>query len=216
MLKAIVFDYGKVLTLAPTDEDWGRIASVFGVTAEALQGPYWRLREDYDRAVYNALSYWETVAQQLGTSVANAQVEQLVELDNTQWTRENPEMLDFAWRSQKAGLKIGILSNMQSDMLGAMRKKLAWLDRFDVQMYTCEIGTIKPEPKSYHMTLKALGVEPAESVFFDDKQVNVDGALAVGMHAVLFEGAMSTVYDAVERLRADLDGLKTQPSETAS
>jgi putative hydrolase of the HAD superfamily len=167
---------------------------------EALQRPYWGLREDYDRAVYNGASYWRTVGEQLGKTVANGQIEHLIALDNAQWTKENPEMLEFAWRAQQAGLKIGILSNMQSDMLAAMRKKLAWLDRFDVQMYTCEIGTIKPEPKSYHMTLKALGVEPAEALFFDDKQVNVDGAQAVGMHAALFEGHMETVYDALEKL----------------
>jgi putative hydrolase of the HAD superfamily len=200
MLKAIVFDYGKVLTLPPTPEDWGRIAGVFSVSVEALQKAYWGLREDYDRAVYTGESYWRTVGEQLGKTISGEDVEHLIALDNAQWTKDNPEMLDFAWRAQQAGLKIGILSNMQTDMLAAMRTKLPWLDRFDTQMYTCEIGTIKPEPKSYHMTLKALGVEPGEAVFFDDKQPNVDGAVAVGMHAALFVGNMDTVYDTVEKL----------------
>ena len=204
MLKAIVFDYGKVLTLPPTPEDWGRLASVVGVSADALQHAYWELREDYDRAVYNGESYWKAVAQHLGKSVTSGQAEQLVELDDTQWTRENPEMLDFAWRAQAAGLKIGILSNMQFNMLATMRRKLAWLDRFDAQLYSCEIGNVKPEPESYHKAAHALGVEPQEAVFFDDKQVNIDGALAVGMHAALFAGDMNTVYDAVEKLGTPL------------
>lgn len=204
MLKAIVFDYGKVLTLQPTPEDWGKLAEVVGVSTDALQHAYWGLREDYDRAVYNGESYWKAVAKQLGRTVTREQAVQLVELDDTQWTRENPEMLDFAWRAQGAGLKIGILSNMQFNMLRTMRRKLAWLDRFDAQLYSCEIGKVKPEPESYHKALQALGVEAGESVFFDDKQVNIDGAQAVGMHATLFAGDMNTVYDAVEKLGTPL------------
>ena len=51
-LKAILFDYGKVLSLSPSDDDWARLGAVFGVSAEELQVPYWDLRLDYDRAVY--------------------------------------------------------------------------------------------------------------------------------------------------------------------
>jgi putative hydrolase of the HAD superfamily len=199
-LKAIVFDYGKVLTLPPTQQDWSRLGSVFGVSAEKLQIPYWGLREDYDRAVYTGQSYWFAVAEQLGKTISHADVHRLIAMDNAQWTKENPEMLGFAWRAKASGLKIGILSNMQSDMLTAMRQKLAWLERFDAQIYTCEIGAIKPEPESYQAALAALRVSAGEAIFFDDKQVNIDGALAVGMHAALFEGDMETVYHAVERL----------------
>lgn len=199
-LKAIVFDYGKVLTVPPTPEDWARLASAFGVSAEQLQAPYWSLREDYDRAVYTGPSYWQTAAKQLGKTVAEEDIPRQIELDNTQWTHIHPEMLDFAWRAQEAGLKIGILSNMQGNMLAAMRRKLPWLDRFDAQVYSCEIGAIKPEPAAYHAVLRALGVKPGESLFFDDKQPNIDGARAVGMHAVLFEGNVDTAYTALDRL----------------
>jgi putative hydrolase of the HAD superfamily len=204
MLKAIIFDYGKVLTFPPTAEDWGRLAGVFGVTVEKLQQQYWGLRDKYDRAVFTGDSYWRAVAEHLGKTINAEDVAKLVALDNTQWTNANPEMLDFAWRAKAAGLKIGILSNMQSDMLKAMREKLPWLDRFDHQTYTCEVGAIKPEPESYFIVLHALGVKPGEAIFFDDKQVNIDGALAVGMHAALFAGDMATVFDAVEKLGVSL------------
>ena len=199
-LKAIVFDYGKVLTHPPTDADWARLAGMFGVPVPEFQQPYWGLRDKYDRAVHDGSSYWQAVGAQLGKTLSKDDVAQLISLDNTQWTNANPEMLDFAWRAQDAGLKIGILSNMQHDMLAAMRKKLPWLDRFDAQIYTCEIGAIKPEPPSYHAVLQALGVRSAESIFFDDKPVNIEGALAVGMHAELFEGDVATAYGAIELL----------------
>ncbi len=211
MLKAIIFDYGKVLTFPPTPDDWARLAGVFGVPVEEFQKPYWGLRDKYDRAIYTAESYWHAVAEQLGKPIRQKDVARLTALDNAQWTKANPEMLEFAWQAKSAGLQIAILSNMQKDMLAAMRKKLAWLDRFDKQIYTCEVGAIKPEPESYFIVLHALDVKPGEAIFFDDKQVNIDGARAVGMHAELFEGDVETAYAAVARLGVPLAASNVAP-----
>ncbi|ABF39147.1 HAD-superfamily hydrolase subfamily IA, variant 3 [Candidatus Koribacter versatilis Ellin345] len=203
-LKAIVFDYGMVLSLSPTEDDWSRLASVFNVSVEQFQEPYWDLRLDYDRAVYTGQTYWFAVAEHLGKTISHADVHRLIAFDNEQWTKANPEMLEFAWQAKAAGLKIGILSNMQSDMLHAMRQRLNWLNRFDAQIYTCDIGSVKPEPEAYRAVLAALHVSAGESLFFDDKQPNIDGARAVGMHAELFEGETETAYQAVERLGVPL------------
>ncbi len=92
-LKAIVFDYGKVLSLSPTEADWARIAAVFGVTSGELQAPYWDLRLDYDRAVYTGQTYWFAVAKHLGKQISHADVHRLIAFDNEQWTKANPEML---------------------------------------------------------------------------------------------------------------------------
>jgi putative hydrolase of the HAD superfamily len=205
MLKAIVFDYGKVLSRAPTPADWSSLAAFFGVSVEELQKPYWGLRDNYDRAVATAESYWGNVGAQLGKELSKEDVAQLVAMDNAQWTKENPEMLEFAWRAKEAGLKIGILSNMQFEMLAAMRERLPWLSRFDAQIYTCEVGVIKPEPESYMAILMALDMRAQDAIFFDDKQVNIDGARIVGMHAELFEGNVETAYSAVERLGSPLE-----------
>lgn len=204
MLKAIIFDYGKVLTVPPSAADWARLAAFFGVSVEQFQKPYWGLRDNYDRAVSSADSYWGNVGAQLGKELSKDDVAQLVAMDNAQWTKANPEMLDLAWQAKEAGLKIGILSNMQFDMLAAMRQRLPWLSRFDAQIYTCEVGVIKPEPESYMAVLMALDVRAQDSIFFDDKQVNIDGARAVGMHAALFDGNIEIAYEAVERLGAPL------------
>ena len=203
-LKAILFDYGKVLSLSPTADDWARLGEVFGVSSEQLQEPYWDLRLDYDRAVYTGQTYWFAVAERLGKRISHADVHRLIALDNNQWTTTNPEMLEFAWQAKAAGLKIGILSNMQSDMLAAMKQRLSWLGRFDAQVYTCDIGAVKPEAEAYHAALAALRVSAGECLFFDDKEANVEGARAVGMHATLFEGNTETAYAAVERLGVTL------------
>ena len=54
----------------------------------------------------------------------------------------------------------------------------------------------KPDPAIYRHVLKELGTRPEETLFLDDKPVNVEAARALGILALQFS--------TVERLRADL------------
>jgi len=44
-----------------------------------------------------------------------------------------------------------------------------------------EFGTKKPDPESYRRLLKALGHQPSECWFIDDKKSNVEGAELIGI-----------------------------------
>ena len=54
----------------------------------------------------------------------------------------------------------------------------------------------KPDPAIYHHVLKELGTQPEETLFIDDKAVNIEAAQALGMKAL--------VFTTVEHLRDDL------------
>ena len=67
----------------------------------------------------------------------------------------------------------------------------------------------KPEPAIYRYVLDKLGTAPEETLFLDDRQVNVDAARALGIKGLVFTN--------VDRLRADLiaqglDRTSTAPS----
>lgn len=57
---------------------------------------------------------------------------------------------------------------------------------FDAVAASGDIGYAKPEPEAYEIITERLGVRLDESVFIDDRQEYIDGALAVGMRALLF------------------------------
>jgi len=198
-ITAIIFDYGKVLSLSPTLKQWERMASLFGVDQPTFQEQYWGLRDRYDRDEYDGTGYWRRIAELNGKTLTDAEVEQLIFWDNDQWTNENPEMLDFARRMHARGIHTGILSNMQANMLRFMRHKFAWLDEFDVQMYSCEEGIVKPAVEIYLECCKRLGSTPANTLFLDDKQPNIDGAIKAGLQALLFEGDRKEVEKYLER-----------------
>lgn len=208
-LRAVIFDYGRVLSLPPSDADWAAFAAATGLTLDTLHYRYWEHRDLYDRKEISAAEYWERVTDDI---IEGDRLAELIALDDAQWTRVNPEMLRRARQLSAAGLKTAILSNMQIDMLRVMRTKFDWLDEFDVQMYSCEVGLVKPDREVYLECLQRLDVRPKEALFLDDKQKNTAGAEAVGMHTLLFDGDMSAFDRKLVDLGVELnlDGQKSK------
>jgi putative hydrolase of the HAD superfamily len=197
-LKAVAFDYGKVLSLPPTREQWQTLTTRFAKPLPEFQAIYWKHREEIDRGTLDSVAYWQRVASDCGFQIGEAEARELIEHDNTQWTNENAEMLSLARDLRRAGYKTAILSNMEHRMLAAMRKKLAWLDEFEVQIYSCEIGTVKPEAEIYLECCQQLGCLPHEALFLDDKKVNTEAAKKVGMQSYVFHSAVDPVMQTGE------------------
>ena len=61
----------------------------------------------------------------------------------------------------------------------------------------------KPNAACFHRCLEALGAAPEETVFFDDLQENVDGAIRAGLRA--------HQYVSAERLAETLQGYGVLP-----
>ena len=54
---------------------------------------------------------------------------------------------------------------------------------------SCKMGVRKPDPRIYTRAADALGVDPGDCVFVDDRATNCNGARAVGMRAIEFHDA---------------------------
>ncbi|HWF65871.1 MAG TPA: HAD family phosphatase [Acidobacteriaceae bacterium] len=195
-LRAVVFDYGLVLSGPAVPEARARLLELTGLAPQTFDAHYWKYRLDYDRGTLNGRTYWETIARDAGLTLTSQQVDKLIEQDVLLWASANPVMLDWVIRVRQSGMKIAILSNMGEDLLAHMRKNFRWLDDFHHLTWSCELDMIKPEAAIYLHTLEKLAVAPAETLFLDDKIENVEGARSVGMHALQFHDA--------QRLQADL------------
>jgi putative hydrolase of the HAD superfamily len=201
-LRAVIFDYGRVLSLPPSDADWEALAAATDMPVDKLHHRYWEFRDGYDRKEVSAAEYWAKVA---GRELNENELTELIAMDDAQWTRGNDDMLHLARQLREAGVKIAILSNMQTDMLKVMRSKFDWLAEFDVQMYSCEVGMVKPEREVYLECARRLGVEAAHALFLDDKDKNVTGAENAGMQAMLFDGEMSLLEKKLAELGVKLE-----------
>ena len=65
---------------------------------------------------------------------------------------------------------------------------------------------LKPQPEIYLQAISCSGHKAGECLFIDDSQRNVDGAVAVGMHAVLYhpgeESLRTLVTDTLAKLNS--------------
>ena len=64
-----------------------------------------------------------------------------------------------------------------------------------------DVGIMKPDPQIFQIALERLDVAAEEAVFVDDFIENVQGARALGIHAVHFQGR----EQAIQELKALLD-----------
>lgn len=204
LLRAVIFDYGLVLSGPPEPAARARLLEISGLSPEVFDTHYWRYRLDYDRGTLNGHTYWPTIARDVGVSFSAEEIEALIEQDVLLWATVDPIMLEWVNRVRASGMKIAILSNMGEDLLAYMRENFGWLDRFHHLTWSCELNLIKPMAAIYEHTLEQLNVQPNEALFLDDRIENVEGARAVGIHSLLFRSAQS--------LHADLEreGLASQ------
>jgi putative hydrolase of the HAD superfamily len=185
-LRAVIFDYGQVLSKSAEPAARARLLEITGLSPEIFDTHYWKYRLAYDRGTLNGRTFWEAIAHGTDLALTPTQVEFLIQQDIVLWASLNPVMLDWLTRVKAAGFKIAILSNMGEDLLAHMRKHFRWLDAFDHMTWSCELDMVKPEAAIYEHTLQKLGVRAEEALFLDDKIENIEGARQIGMHALLF------------------------------
>ncbi len=207
LIKAVILDYGEVLCLPPTAEEWGRMAAVFEVEPAAFRELWHRNRLAYDRGDLSPEMYWSILAQDAGKQLVPEQVTQLCEWDLEMWGRDNPVMVEWLEQIHSSGIKTGLLSNMPHDMIGYVRDRFDWLKHFDHQTFSAEVSLIKPDAAIYEHSLRGVGAAASETIFVDDREVNVEGARAVGMAAIQFR-SVEQFADELEKL-----GFLTLPVE---
>jgi 2-haloacid dehalogenase len=100
------------------------------------------------------------------------------------------------------GVPLFAITNFSADFWAPFHaKEQAFFARFRHIVVSGEVKLLKPDPAIYFLALDRFGLKPAEALFIDDREINVEGALAVGMQAHLF----TTAEDL--RLRLQAEGL---------
>ncbi len=83
--------------------------------------------------------------------------------------------------------KLYVLSNMHFPSILHIEQKYTFWDLFDGRVISCRINMVKPELEIYHYLLNKFSLKPSETVFIDDKMLNVEAALQLGIKTILFE-----------------------------
>ena len=100
------------------------------------------------------------------------------------------------------GVPLFAITNFSADFWPPFHAaEKAFFSRFRDIVVSGEVKLLKPDPAIYWLALDRFRLKPAEALLVDDRAINVEGALAVGMQAHLFTGADDL------RLRLEAEGL---------
>ena len=192
-LDAAIFDFGGVLTtsiLASFNEfekqlelDNGTLVDAFRHEAESGEPAFFLL----EKGLISEAEFYERMLQNLreytGKDIVFPQDPVEVRRMLFGAIRRNDDMIAAAVRIG-AHYKTAILTNNVKEWTDWRE----WVEAhiFDLIVDSSEVGMRKPEPEIYLLTCEKLGVKPERAAFVDDIPTNIEGAAAVGLHAIQF------------------------------
>jgi 2-haloacid dehalogenase len=194
-IDAVVFDIGNVLL----DWDARRVYRPLGMSDDEIEAFFervdfeaWNLEQDRGRPFAEGV---ESLAKRFPKDRS------LIERYHTHWIdsisgriQGTVEVLQ-SLIDQK--VPVHAITNFSAEKFSGERERFAFLNQFGVTVVSGEERVIKPDPAIYHLLLERAGLPAERTVFIDDSAKNVDGARAVGMHAIHF----TTPSDLREALR---------------
>ena len=185
MIKNIILDVGNVLA----DYCWKKHLDSFGFSEETADkvakatvlDADW---EEYDRGVL-------TGEEILNRFIAN---DPSVEKEIRQFNENISGVIEvYPYTKQwitdlkTKGLGVYILSNYGEKCYRECGSKMDFVELVDGAVFSWQEKVIKPDDAIYQRILKRYHLVPEECVFFDDREVNIEGARENGIHGIVFE-----------------------------
>jgi putative hydrolase of the HAD superfamily len=207
-IEAVISDFGGVLT-SPLIESYAAVQESSGVPLEALGKA---MAAIMDRDGSHPLFELETgrlSETQFLDGLSDELTEELgrpVSLHDFgdrffENLHPNERMLEFMRGLRDQGYKLGICTNNVREWEPLWRAKLPVDEIFSVVVDSAFVGSRKPEPRIYEITLQRLGVSAQAALLIDDIEVNCTGARDLGMRAVWFRDTDQAIAEIEEQLR---------------
>lgn len=192
MVKAVIWDFGGVLTTSPF-EAFNRYEAERGLPPDLIRtinatNPdtnAWALFERNEVSLDEFDRLFDLEAHQRGYHLPGKDVVALLSGDL------RPRMVE-ALRRISGRLVTGCITNNVRHGSGAgmarTEDKAAQVQQvmglFKVVIESSKVGVRKPSPEIYRMACDALDIEPDEAVYLDDLGINLKPAKALGMRTI--------------------------------
>ncbi len=185
MIKNIVFDVGMVLV----DFKWRKVMSDVGCTEEEIEtissvmvnGPMWN---ELDRGVMDE----EDVISQMIEKLPGYEDKARAFWNNVHLTIESfPYSKDWVKGLKEDGYRTYLLTNYPRSLYkNTAEQYFTFLPYIDDVLVSSHEKMIKPDKEIYERLLEKFGLEAEETVFIDDRIVNIKGAESVGITGIHF------------------------------
>ncbi len=203
MIKAIIFDFGRVITAQKPLSLFRSYEAELGLDTDTINSIMFGSQAWQDTLLGRKTTeeFWHLIGPELGLSTADE-----VNRFRRRYHADeaiNEAVLDLI-RKLHGRYKLAILSNSPPDLT---RWLVDWemRDLFEVVFCSGDEGMIKPDPAAFKLTLERLGVEPGEAVFIDDTPEHVQAARKLGIQGIIFTTAAALKDDLKKFLGFDVN-----------
>jgi len=191
-IKALIFDFGGVL-MRTVDQTPRRRWEIrcglpkLGLAKLVFDNPVARQATIGDA---QSSDIWNYVGLALGLSNG-----ELTDLESDFWKGDkiNSGLVDYV-RTHSVAYRPCILSNAWPDARNLF-DSITDLKIFEEIIISAEVGMAKPDSSIFLHACDQIGVAASNTVFVDDMVENVDAAIDLGMHGILFENTAQTLTD---------------------
>lgn len=199
MLKNFIFDFGEVLVKFDTKY----------MTEQFIENPDdVKLVEEvvFDRLYWDKLDEGRITDEEVKAGIRSRLPKNLSDnacLVYDNWYKNVPfidGMREILKEIKQSGGRLYLLSNISvgfAENYSDVSEIKEVLDMFDGLVFSGELGITKPGKEIFNYVLEKYNLKAEESVFIDDRKVNVEGAQRVGINTFLFEGC-------VDKLKAEI------------
>ena len=179
-MKNIVFDLGGVLFARDKHKCTPEFIDFFRFIRTDPMPDFW---VEYDRGTLTLDQVIDALCALHGCTpeVARAYVREAI--DRQEPVRATERLVG---ELKRAGYRLYVLSNMSREFIDFLRRADVYA-LFDGEVVSCEEGTVKPEPRIYRILLDRYGLDPAETLFIDDRAANIAAAREAGIDGFLFD-----------------------------
>lgn len=198
-IQFVYFDLGNVLLFFDHERACQNVAALANCSPiEARQAIFESgLEDQYETGQLTDDQFHQAICQSLNADVSLADLKRAV----SDIFELNIKILPLLSGLYRSGIPLGILSNTchaHWEFIHNQRYDMLF-DFFEVDSLSYVIGSMKPDREIYQAAAEQAGVPP-ESIFFtDDKHENIEGAIAAGFDAVLFENPIQLGRDLLAR-----------------
>ena len=100
-----------------------------------------------------------------------------------------PGMGELLRELDASGIRLWGLTNFTTKYVRAAHELFPELNLLHDTVISSEEGILKPDPEIYRRAIARFGVDPAHTLFVDDKPANVATARDLGLKGEVFAGA---------------------------
>lgn len=187
MIKAVIFDLGRVLIPFEFDRGYAQISARTGLGRDEIRGRFQRsgLVVKLESGQIDPEDFVRQTAVLLGMPVT---YEEFSEIWSSIFLPETlvPESMVEGIRKQRRTV---LLSNTNHIHYSVLQKRYTILSHFDGYCLSHKVGALKPDPRIYEHAISLAQCQPEECFFTDDIPEYVEGARRMGIDAIQFQNA---------------------------